>query len=1344
MRSSVPKFIQRAYDLELSGGMFHAIVLMVDIHSFSRISELFALNEEDEGNAALSSFLNDFFRPLVQAVYSNNGFITNFTGDGFTALFPTRSEQDIPISSALDSSLMIESEFEVLQKRLKALSTNSNIELELGLGLALASGFIEWGIVHLLKDRFQELGSEVCEAAYYFRGRGIEKCAELLRKSRNGKIIIDDRNPSVDLDNLAEGWMSFELLNLLLSESSLSESVAYKAFLSVRESTLTEGEYKEIVSVFISIAGVDASSSLDLLCKKVLSLLAAHHGSLNNLEFGDKGGVFFCLFGAPYAIENSMKQALTFSMALQKAVMYEAEFNDISIKVGVNKGRAYAGYIGGLQRSYYTVIGQSVNLAARLMTAAGENEVWLTKDVFTGGFEFTDVGLKKYKNILVPVSTYRCEGLKESNDRFFSLRSPFIGRAEVLDTLESAFSKMISSSSVEVFYLYGEGGIGKSRTAYEWMQTYKGSRYWIHAPQNSSGVQSFAILKDFVLDLVGMKRQNWNESVFSTKWKSFQQKLQRDILKRSDERLLSAFEQALDAFQQVIPHLMRILSVDNFTLKDDATYLYNRVALFNILNSLIKLLCIHQPLIIEIEDLSAMRKESAWVLEQLIHSVQRLPILLLCTSRYGEKGDMPVLPAPIHQKLSHSSLELSTLPEEAVLLLAKAHLGEKVHSDVTDKIYKLSKGNPFFAEQLIFFLLESEADLIGGDALEQLDKLPSDITALLGSRIDRLPAHIVKLVKLTAIIGEVFDIGFLGHYLQKPDIKETLEEGVRSRIWRISEEMCYFRQSLLRQVAYDRQLNYYKTVTHEEIAKSMAQYYGEKSPAHFAEVAHHYELGKQWNESMMFWLKAGQHAFTDYQSSSTITYFDNAIRLANTKDGDRLAEQVKLKALIGKGQAHELNFNIEEALALYLRAEAYLREKSIGLSSLIAQLHTLIGYARLQLFSYEKALDRFNIVLREKNRIDVRAEYINATIGIAKTHRNRGHYKLAEQHYNSALALLEHLTFGEKTNLLIKILGGLGDIQFYYENYTKALEHYKEKWKLCNDINDRHGLSQAYNTIGNVLFAKGEFLKAIKNYKDSIALCLIINDKKGGIIAKGNIGISHKNIGNFDKAEELFLEQLEEVKSQGTKYVRNTHFSALINLANLYLEKGDTEQAMHYAEKRMLLLQKAENPIAKINNYMLIGRIHAGALAYEEAIEAYQTAIGECELIEHAGYAYKLYLLIAQAYYSMEDYEQSWYNLQLFYELTPIPIFGEILKGRLLYHRGQTEEALNCIQQLSEHPSVQEHLYRVADVQFALWEITKEPEARVLCHQMYKALHAEIPSAFYKQRIAACEGEALI
>lgn len=136
---------------------------------------------------------------------------------------------------------------------------------------------------------------------------------------------------------------------------------------------------------FTSIAeNKDPQAVLDLLndyLTRVTDAVIKHGGHLNKFA-GDEA---MAVFGAPLADANHPEAAVKAALEIQKRI---AEVNakkeplHLGVGIGINSGEVVAGNLGSSKRMEYTVIGDNVNVAARLTSLARGGEILITKKTF--------------------------------------------------------------------------------------------------------------------------------------------------------------------------------------------------------------------------------------------------------------------------------------------------------------------------------------------------------------------------------------------------------------------------------------------------------------------------------------------------------------------------------------------------------------------------------------------------------------------------------------------------------------------------------------------------------------------------------------------------------------------------------------------------------------------------------------------------------------------------------------------------------------------------------------------------------------------------------------------------
>ncbi|HNG90553.1 MAG TPA: adenylate/guanylate cyclase domain-containing protein, partial [Saprospiraceae bacterium] len=226
------------------------------------------------------------------------------------------------------------------------------------------------------------------------------------------------------------------------------------------------GEFRNVVSVFLSFDGVDTHAALNHFCTVVLEQCANFGGYLKEIDFGDKGGVIFSIFGAPISFENNVERALEFIVAVQDELQDLESLTGARYRIGLASGLAFAGVIGSQERCQYAAAGARVNLGARLMMKAAWGEVMADENVQKNrNFKFNHRGEGYYKGFEKPIPSYVLVGRNLAGRASFS--GDYFGRETELQQLADFAAPLRRGEFAGVAYVFGEAGIGKSRMSFE-------------------------------------------------------------------------------------------------------------------------------------------------------------------------------------------------------------------------------------------------------------------------------------------------------------------------------------------------------------------------------------------------------------------------------------------------------------------------------------------------------------------------------------------------------------------------------------------------------------------------------------------------------------------------------------------------------------------------------------------------------------------------------------------------------------------------------------------------------------------------------------------------------------
>jgi class 3 adenylate cyclase len=287
-----------------------------------------------------------------------------------------------------------------------------------------------------------------------------------------------------DLDAQIEK-LSAAIAGLESQRKGLGDAVVDPAIAALREQMAqieTGGdapiadERKLVTIVFTDVSGFTALSEKldpekvrDLInaCFDWLVPVVQKYGGTIDKFIGDE---IMALFGAPIAHEDDAERALRAALEMMDAIaaFNHANGTELGLHAGINTGLVVAGQIGGHDRRDYSVMGDAVNLAARLENASSVGEIFVgpaTYRLTQRIFEFEPVADLKLKGKKSPVEVHRLLGAKvapRSTRGIEGLRAPLVGRAEELEEIRRALADL-GDGQGSMLAILAEAGLGKSR-----------------------------------------------------------------------------------------------------------------------------------------------------------------------------------------------------------------------------------------------------------------------------------------------------------------------------------------------------------------------------------------------------------------------------------------------------------------------------------------------------------------------------------------------------------------------------------------------------------------------------------------------------------------------------------------------------------------------------------------------------------------------------------------------------------------------------------------------------------------------------------------------------------------
>jgi class 3 adenylate cyclase len=766
MRNFLPMFVKQQLDEGQESGDLSATVLFVDVSGFTSLTEV-AFKLGDPGAELMSRELTRIFDPMINAVHQRGGFIANFMGDAFTAVFPDNAGS---VKRAIDAAHEITAWFKD-----HGVSKTRHGEFAFGVKIGVDHGKVDWGIPHDQKSDARH---------WYFRGPAVEGAAHAEHQAERGKVVLGD-NVKAHPDRTTEG-------DAPTVTSAIDEMETLRKFF--HDEVIDAGgraELRYVTSLFLRFEGAADHENINKVFSALIAGVERHGGIINKLDFGDKGFTALVFFGAPVAAENTESAAVAFAQSLP--INGLDKISGVTMSAGIDAGLVYSGLLGGESRNEWTCIGDAVNTSARLMMAAKPGQTLVTQRVVKPAekrWEFADKGKLELKGKEKQEQVWQPTGLR-GRVRGFMYRNPMLGRDEELAELLEFIDPIYTSEPAfpGVMRILGEPGLGKTRlvAALRAKLEERGTPFhWITMPCDGVHKSGWNAVSTWLRGYFGISESASPEvkrKAIEARYAELQDNERVPENTRSElKRTMSFAADLVDCHWDDSP----FAKLDDPKLRHE-----NRIIA---IKELLRGLASVAPTVLEIEDTHWLDASTAAWLTAMTRNIASLPLAILCTSRFTDDGAKPEI--EIAQDVTLQDFELQPITgDEFTQQMAKALLGEatELDAETVKLISGKAKGNPFFTEQLILHLDETgelekvQASAGGDDGTKTRTKLrmksndtarlPGSLSSLVTARIDRLSPEVRETVKHASILGVRFLSRVLGELLERSGkVNRSLEE----------------------------------------------------------------------------------------------------------------------------------------------------------------------------------------------------------------------------------------------------------------------------------------------------------------------------------------------------------------------------------------------------------------------------------------------------------------------------------------------------------------------------------------------------------------------------------------
>jgi class 3 adenylate cyclase/tetratricopeptide (TPR) repeat protein len=928
----------------VSGKTIQGSLLFADVSGFTALSERLAVLGL-EGAECLTNIMNDYFETMLEILAWSGGILLKFAGDATLVYFPAQ-RKDRQAQWAVRAAMRM---LRAVSKFSKIETPSEIVNLQMKIGVATGE-FLSASIGSPERMEYAILGDAVsqtmaAEGAATGAGQLIINEATIehlgdsfsIKEQSPGFFLVDhqedgelgdfeiraqrrrgrggvplDTDPQAILEEIESTLEQIRALRPYLAPELLERVIAHA------KERRFESEFRLTVVMFCNFIGPEKLLAIwgDKGSRRVTTLLSAYFSAMNDViaRYGGivsridpygKGTKLLALFGAPVSHQDDPLRAVRAATMMNLAV---EELNErwmgkfarhlpddfegplIQHRIGITEGETFAGQVGSSTRREYTVMGDDVNLSARLMGAAEPGQILINQPVHDSVADFffsTTLTPIKVKGKSQPIPIYQIEGPR--NDTLLNRihqRDRLIGRDEVLargkEIVQQALSGECSAVTIQ-----GPAGSGKSHFADTLIREAldSGARLLLYQCNSYNADIAYAGWGGLLRSLAGISATDpvvlhqeklhrlvsdlgLHEQVarslgtlmgldFSDQPRGSREHPSRGGSNLFDDLIDEGSMRRRARSSDLLAQLERSSASATSRTGYQVPIKFNQddqEVLSQALSSLLKAVAADSPVVIFFEDAHWLDESSRALLTALQDELEAQPILMLVAQRGGEDR------ACVGQTIKLAPLDLEGTNEM---------VAEMLISDLAQLIHRQSNGSPLFIKEITHWAQDrwkiSLADI--KKALQTSDFLRN----LVFSNLENLPENQREIARVGSVIGDRFRVGELQALLPSSFDSVTLHNDLRAlveaRFLTLTEAgvdpRYAFQQKLVRDILYNslpfarrRDLHaqiaaYLKSPSqrsqiHDKIA-SFLHTDTVSNPAQNAKIlAHHYQGAENW------------------------------------------------------------------------------------------------------------------------------------------------------------------------------------------------------------------------------------------------------------------------------------------------------------------------------------------------------------------------------------------------------------------------------------------------------------------------------------------------------------------
>ncbi len=1064
----------------------------VDISGFTTLTERLARRGK-VGAEEMSDALNSTFAALLAEAYEEGAGLVKWGGDAVLLLFDGAEHASRACRAA--------HRMRATMRQVGRLETSVG-RVTLRMSVGIHSGTFHFFLVGD-PDHHREL---------IVSGPAASRTAEMEAQANAGEIVISAQTAAL-LEPRVVGEASGE--GFKLRSVPDAPVVGIQPAKDVRDLDLRrvipegirqhlladpgEAEHRTIAVAFVQFSGTDAlleqagpaalADALDTALRNVQDATSANGVTFFETDINRDGGKIMLTAGAPRSLGHDEERML------RAARLVVERIGELPLRIGVNRGPVFSGDFGPEFRKTYSVKGDAVNLAARVMGKAAPGQLLATRAVVERSrtvFETEELPpfTVKGKSEVVEASSI---GLRAGARVTGHADLPLVGREAEMAVLVGALDDARQRRG-RLVELVGEPGIGKSRLVEELQREATDATVLLAGCEEYESSTAYFPFRRLLREVLGIPAAAPADQVL--------ERLVHRVEANAPELLpwLPLVGVPLDV---AIPETAK-------TARLDERFRKSRV---EEVTAAVLALALPTTTLLVFDDVHLMDEASTELLSRIVARVADLPWFVL-TTRREELGGFHAGPG--------QAIEVRPGPLDAAAALAMIGAQTAAAPLPPHELAILTKragGNPLFLQGLI------EAAVGSGS----VDGLPDSVEDLITSQIDRLPPSERTVLRYASVLGVTFTEGQLRAMLHGEPI--GVDEQTVRRLSRFLHAEGHgrfrFTHELVRSTAYEGLPFQRRKALHGRVGETMEA--GARDPADQSELLslHFFEAGrldKAWHYSRI----AGDRAVAKNAFVEASEHLGRAVAAARGLPSLDRGDLSRVQEALGDARFRVGVF--EDAATAFRRARLDVEDDPVRTADLLrkqAEVHQRLNRLPQAL----RTLSRAMRVIEDRHEATAQAERSRLEGFYAVVRRNQGRYR-------------EAVSWGRRAESTAATAGDRRALADAYESLHSAYAYLGVEpgrpygdlaLELYVELEDRASQSIALNNLAINAYLEGRGPEALELFRRAEAAAAEAGDTLGAAASRFNIGDVLLHQGRLEEARVLLQALVPVLRSLGSE-----------------------------------------------------------------------------------------------------------------------------------------------------------------------------------------------------------------